>query len=482
MDARVGRGSEQAVASAADAVEQTLYEIRRKIYPRAVTGRFAAIRWALVFLTQAVFYGLAWLQWNGRQAVLFDIAARKFYIFGLVLWPQDIVYLAVLLILSAYSLFLFTAVAGRLWCGYACPQTVYTEIFLWIERKVEGDRMARMKLDRGTTDARKLRLKATKHALWIALSLWTGFTFVGYFTPIRALFGDIVALSVGPWEAFWMLFYGFATYGNAGWMREQVCKYMCPYARFQGVMFDPDTLVITYDRDRGEPRGGRSKSVDPKAAGLGDCVDCGICVQVCPTGIDIRNGLQYECIGCAACIDGCNRVMDKVGYPRGLIRYSTENAVKRHADKAEILRRAFRPRVLVYTGILWLVLIAAAAMLWQRAPFKVDVIRDRVAMAADAGDGIVQNVYRLQIMNTDETPRSFTLSASGLPALELSTRDNPVELGGATARMVPVRIKARPDSNTHGSVEIEFRIEGRKRGEADLTPVVVVERTRFIVP
>ncbi|MBX9963786.1 MAG: cytochrome c oxidase accessory protein CcoG [Burkholderiales bacterium] len=477
MDARVA-----GVAEAADTVEQTLYEIRRKIYPRAVSGRFAAIRWSLVFLTQAVFYGLAWLQWNGRQAVLFDIAARKFYIFGLVLWPQDIVYLTVLLILSAYSLFLFTAVAGRLWCGYACPQTVYTEIFLWIERKVEGDRMARMKLDRGATDARKLRLKATKHGLWIALSLWTGFTFVGYFTPIRELFVNVAALSVGPWEAFWMLFYGFATYGNAGWMREQVCKYMCPYARFQGVMFDPDTLVITYDRDRGEPRGGRSKSVDPKARGLGDCVDCGICVQVCPTGIDIRNGLQYECIGCAACIDGCNQVMDKMGYARGLIRYSTENAVKRHEDQAAILRRVFRPRVLVYTGILWLVLVAAAAMLWQRAPFKVDVIRDRVAMQADAGDGVVQNVYRLQIMNTDETPRSFAISASGMPGLELSLRENPVELGGATSRMVPVRVKAKPDAGTHGSVEIEFRIEGRSRGENDLTPAVIVEKTRFIVP
>jgi cytochrome c oxidase accessory protein FixG len=481
MDTRVGAAG-KAAGSAADAVEQSLYEIRRKIYPRAVTGNFAAIRWALVFLTQAVFYGLAWLQWNGRQAVLFDIAARKFYIFGLVLWPQDIVYLTVLLILSAYSLFLFTAVAGRLWCGYACPQTVYTEIFLWIERKVEGDRMARMKLDRTATNARKLRLKATKHGLWIALSLWTGFTFVGYFTPIRELFGHVVALSVGPWEAFWMLFYGFATYGNAGWMREQVCKYMCPYARFQGVMFDPDTLVITYDRERGEPRGGRSKSADHKAAGLGDCVDCGICVQVCPTGIDIRNGLQYECIGCAACIDGCNQVMDKVGYPRGLIRYSTEHAVKHHEDRASILRRVLRPRVLLYTGILWIVLIAAAAMLWQRAPFKVDVIRDRVAMAADTGDGTVQNVYRLQIMNTDETPRSFTIAASGLPDLELSTRDNPVELGGATSRMVPVRIKARPDAATHGSVEIEFRIEGRMQGAADLTPVVIVEKSRFIVP
>jgi cytochrome c oxidase accessory protein FixG len=199
--------------AAADSVEQSLYEVRRKIYPRAVTGHFATARWLLVFLTQAAFYGAAWLQWNGRQAVLFDIASRKFYIFGLVLWPQDIVYLTVILILSAYSLFLFTAVAGRLWCGYACPQTVYTEILLWIERKVEGDRMARMKLDKGPLDTRKLRLKATKHGLWIALALWTGFTFVGYFTPIRHLAQDVAGFSTGPWETFWMLFYGFATYG-----------------------------------------------------------------------------------------------------------------------------------------------------------------------------------------------------------------------------------------------------------------------------
>jgi cytochrome c oxidase accessory protein FixG len=398
------------------------------------------------------------------------------------MWPQDIVYLTVLLIISAYSLFLFTAVAGRLWCGYACPQTVYTEIFLWIERKVEGERMARMKLDREPVGARKVRLKATKHGLWIALSLWTGFTFVGYFTPIRELFSAVIGLSAGPWETFWMLFYGFATYGNAGWMREQVCKYMCPYARFQGVMFDPDTLVITYDSERGEPRGGRSKSVDAKAAGLGDCVDCGICVQVCPTGIDIRKGLQYECIGCAACIDGCDQVMDKVGYPRGLIRYSTENALKRHDDNAAIVRRAFRPRVLIYAGILAVIVVAAAAMLWQREPVKVDVIRDRVAMAADTGDGTVQNVYRLQIMNTDETRRSFRITASGLPGLELATRENPVELSGAASQMVPVRIKARPDPQTHGSVPIEFRIEGRPANDPGATPVVIVERSRFLVP
>jgi cytochrome c oxidase accessory protein FixG len=467
---------------AAGVVEQSLYEIRKKIYPRAVTGKFATARWLLVFLTQAVFYGLAWLQWNDRQAVLFDIASRKFYIFGLVFWPQDIIYLTVLLILSAYSLFLFTAIAGRLWCGYACPQTVYTEIFLWIERKVEGDRLARVKLDKEPLTARKFRLKATKHGLWIALALWTGFTFVGYFTPIRALWADLTSFGLGPWETFWMLFYGFATYGNAGWMREQVCKYMCPYARFQGVMFDPDTMVITYDPERGEPRGPRAKSVDHKAKGLGDCVDCGICVQVCPTGIDIRNGLQYECIGCAACIDGCNQVMDKMGYPRGLIRYSTENAIKQHLDRATILRRALRPRVLIYTGILLVVVVAAAVTLWHRAPVKVDVIRDRVPMMADSGDGFVQNVYRLQIMNTEEARRTFHVTVAGLPDIQLESGDLTVELAGASSRMVPLRVKARPAAGVHGSEPIEFRIESRPTNEPGASPLVIIERSRFVVP
>jgi len=461
------------------AVEQTLYEIRRKIYPRAVTGNFATARWALVFLTQAIFYGLPWLSWNDRQAVLFDLASRKFYIFGLVFWPQDIVYLTVILILSAYSLFLFTAVAGRLWCGYACPQTVYTEIFLWIERKVEGDRVARMKLDKAPLSAGKVGRKVLKHGLWIALALWTGFTFVGYFTPIQTLLKDVAAFGTGPWETFWMLFYGFATYGNAGWMREQVCKYMCPYARFQGVMFDPDTLVITYDKERGEPRGARSKSADPAKLNLGSCVDCNICVQVCPTGIDIRNGLQYECIGCAACIDGCNQVMDKMGYERGLIRYSTENAVKQHLDKGGIVRRVLRPRVLLYTGILFIVLVAAVVTLAHRVPVKVDVIRDRVPMSASAGDGRVENVYRLQIMNTDETPRRFTIAVTGMPDIQLEARENPVDLPGARSRMIPVRVLARPGTDAHGSQNIVFTVTGEAPGTE---PVVITEHARFVVP
>jgi cytochrome c oxidase accessory protein FixG len=277
---------------------------------------FAQWRWAVVALTQLVFYGLPWLEWGQRQAVLFDLASRRFYIFGLVLYPQDFIYLTGILVISALSLFLFTAVAGRLWCGYACPQTVYTEIFLWIERHVEGDRSARMRLDKADMSLEKLVKKWTKHFLWIGVAIWTGFTFVGYFTPIKELGMEFFQARMGSWEIFWVFFYGFATYGNAGFMREQVCKYMCPYARFQSAMFDKDTMIVSYDVARGEPRGPRSKSVDYKAKGLGECVDCTLCVQVCPTGIDIRNGLQYECIGCGACADVCDTVMDKMGYPR----------------------------------------------------------------------------------------------------------------------------------------------------------------------
>jgi cytochrome c oxidase accessory protein FixG len=460
----------------ADVVEQRLYEVRKAIHPRAVHGWFAAWRWLLVWGTQIVFYGTAWLQWNGRQAVLFDIAHRKFYIFGLVFWPQDIIYLTVLLIISALSLFLFTAVAGRLWCGYACPQTVYTEIFMWIEQKIEGDRNARIKLDKQEFGFEKLWKKAAKHATWIAFALWTGFTFVGYFTPIRELWYEVaVALhlssapgaGLGPWETFWSLFYGFATYGNAGWMREQVCTYMCPYARFQSAMFDKDTLIITYDKARGEPRG--------KGDGKGDCVDCSICVQVCPTGIDIRQGLQYQCIGCAACIDGCDQVMEKVGRPKGLIRYSTTHALEQKFTRAQMFRRAFRPRVLVYTAILGTVIAAAALGLYLRVPLKVDVIRDRAAIAREVEGGLVENVYRLQIMNTTESARVFEIVVAGPPTLQLATEPR-VLVGTTESRMVPVRVRVDPARVPSGTHKIQFSIRA-----TDDDRVAVQEQSVFIV-
>ncbi|MGB5079678.1 MAG: cytochrome c oxidase accessory protein CcoG [Burkholderiales bacterium] len=456
-------------------VEESLYEVRRKIYPRAVSGWFARWRVALVLATQLVFFGTPWLEWNSRQAVLFDLGARKFYLFGLVLWPQDFVYLTLLLVISALALFLFTAVAGRLWCGYACPQTVYTEVFLWIEREIEGGRQRRIKLDGSPLSTKKLGLKAAKHGVWIALSLWTGFTFVGYFTPIRELALEAATLGLGPWETFWILFYGFATYGNAGWMREQVCLYMCPYARFQSAMFDSDTMIITYDRARGEPRGGRARSTDPKAAGLGDCVDCGICVQACPTGIDIREGLQYECIGCAACIDGCDQVMEKMGYRPGLIRYSTENALHGGWTFRTMLRRAFRPRVLVYTAVLAAVTLGAAASLALRVPLKVDVIRDRGSLSREAAGGTIENVYRLHIMNTEETPHRYRISVSGIPTLALAGEDV-IDVPAAAVRMVPVRLRIDADEGRPGSRRIEFEVEALEAGH-----IRARERSTFVV-
>jgi cytochrome c oxidase accessory protein FixG len=454
-------------AAPVQVVEQALYEVRKTIHPRAVHGWFAGWRWALVWATQLVFYGLAWLPWNDRQAVLFDIVHRKFFIFGLVFFPQDIIYLTVLLIVSALSLFLFTAVAGRLWCGYACPQTVYTEIFMWVEQKIEGDRAARLRLDAAPLSARKFALKAAKHGVWVAIALWTGFTFVGYFTPIHELWDAVLSLATGPWETFWVLFYGFATYGNAGWMREQVCKYMCPYARFQSAMFDKDTLIITYDPERGEPRG--------KGPGAGHCVDCSICVQVCPTGIDIRKGLQYECIGCAACIDGCDRVMEKVGYPKGLIRYSTQHAMEKKLTRAQMFKRAFRPRVLVYSAILWSIIIAAGASLWNRVPLKVDVIRDRAAISREIEGGQIENVYRLQVMNTHESARRFDIDVEGLPGAVLAG-EAAVLLEGAGTRMVPIRVRVPGGTLAAGTHPMAFLVHAR-----DDETVAVREKSVFIV-
>ena len=452
----------------------SLFEAQKKIYPRSITGLFARWRWAMVFLTQLVFYGLPWLEWGQRQMVLFDLGARRFYIFGLVLYPQDFIYLTGLLIISAMSLFLFTAVAGRLWCGFACPQTVYTEMFMWIEHKIEGDRSARLRLDKGTWSVEKVRKKTLKHLVWLAVALWTGFSFVGYFVPIRELGAELLALH-GGWQVFWVLFYGFATYGNAGFMREQVCKYMCPYARFQSAMFDSDTLVVTYDVERGEPRGPRTKAIDPKAKGLGDCIDCTLCVQVCPVGIDIRDGLQYEGIGCGLCVDACNTVMDKMQYPRGLIRYSTQNAVANRWPQSQILRRVLRPRVLIYSAALVALCVAMLASLSMRTPLKVDVVRDRAALSRIVAGGKLENIYRLQIMNATEAEQLYRISAGGLDALELAS-DPEVTISAADSRWVAVRLQIPYGSAASGSHPVFFEVQAVGTGAH------VTEKSVFLVP
>ena len=457
-----------------------LYAAHQKIYPRSVQGIFAKWRWGFVFLTQIIFYCLPWLEWGQRQAVLFDLGVRRFYIFGIVLYPQDFIYLTGLLVISAFSLFLFTAIAGRLWCGYACPQTVYSEIFMWIERKVEGDRTARMRLDSQDMSLEKLVKKWYKHFLWIGLSIWTGFTFVGYFTPIRELGMEFFLGNMSSWEVFWVFFYGFATYGNAGFMREQVCKYMCPYARFQSSMFDKDTLIVTYDAERGEPRGARSKKADLASLSLGACVDCTLCVQVCPTGIDIRNGLQYECIGCGACADVCDTVMDKVGYPRGLVKYSTQHAMQNKWTASQTFKHIFRPRVLIYTGILLLVVSLLLGSLLTRKSFKVDVVRDRATLARIVSGGNIENVYRLQIMNAAEKRQHFKVTAEGLYELKVLTDSEDLTVESTQSRWVSVRLQVPYDSAVPGSYPVRFTIEASDDNETGHTQLE--EKSVFLIP
>ncbi len=456
----------------------SLYASERKIYPRDVSGKLQSLRLTAVVVLLGMFYGFPWLRWDGRQAVLFDLPARKFYIFGLNFWPQDFVFLAALLIIAGMALFFFTTLAGRLWCGYACPQTVWTEVFLWMERWTEGDRGRRMKLDAGPWNRDKILRKGSKHFLWLVFALWTGFTFVGFFTPITQLAARS-PLEWGGWEQFWVLFYALATWGNAGFLREQVCKYMCPYARFQSAMFDRNTLLIAYDPMRGEPRGPRKRGLgsvlergrglidqvlaydyvfrkdEPlplfEAQQLGDCIDCTICVQVCPTGIDIRNGLQYECIACGACIDACDEVMDKMGYPHGLIRYSTQNAIDGKPT------RIIRPRIIIYGVLLLALCLGWAWGVSHRSPMIAEVLRDRNALYQVVADGRVENSYTLKIINKTVEPRSYRIRVVAGTGIELVGGERIVPAAAEEVLDVPLTLSA--PASAHGIQAVRFDIQ-----------------------
>lgn len=454
-----------------------------KIYTRATSGRYARLRWLMVWLTQLVFYSMPWLTWNGRQAILVDLDERRFYLFNLVLYPQDFIYLTLLLIISALGLFFVTALAGRVWCGFACPQTVYTKLFMWVEARWEGDRSARMRLDASPWSVEKLARRSGKQLSWGAISLWTGFTFVAYFTPALALANEALQGRWGPWETFWVFFYALAVYGNAGYLREQVCKHMCPYARFQSAMFDQDTLIIGYDSKRGDPRGSRPRAVDAKSLGLGDCIDCTLCVQVCPTGIDIREGLQSNCIGCAACIDACDDVMDKMGSPRGLVKYSTQNGMDKGWTRAQLMERLHRPRVLMYGALLLAVTVWFVVGLGARNPLRVDVIRDRGVMARTVGRGDIENVYRLQIMHALEHAQRYQISVTGYDGLQLSASSRAeLILDSAAERLVPVAVSlpAEQASRLAGqNLPIQFHV---RPVDAVDGRIEVIESSRFIVP
>ncbi len=490
-----------------DAQGNSFYVSERKVYPRDVSGRFARLRVAAVIWLLGMFYLFPWLPWDGRQAVLFDLPARKFYVFGLVFWPQDFLFLALLLIIAAMALFFFTALAGRLFCGYACPQTVWTEVFLWMEQWTEGDRAKRMKLDAGPWTREKFLRKGAKHVLWLLLALWTGFTFVGFFTPITDLGGRLFTLAWGGWETFWVLFYALATWGNAGFLREQVCKYMCPYARFQSAMFDRNTLLIAYDPMRGEPRGPRKRglgSVLERARGLldmrtaydyvfrasqhptaadnrlqahgtitlggigekaeplpkfqldqlGDCIDCTICVQVCPTGIDIRNGLQYECIACGACIDACDDVMGKMGYPQGLIRYSTQNAIDGSST------RVARPRIFVYGTLLLALLVGWGWGVGNRSDLIAEVLRDRNALYRQDSDGRVENDYTLKLINKAQVAQQYRIRLeSDTPGIMLREGEMVVEAGPEQVLSLPLTASATSGDDVRGRHAVRILVE-----------------------
>lgn len=450
---------------------EEFYEKHHKIYPRKVSGWFARLRISGVFFLLGGYYLIPWFRWDNHQAVLFDLPARKFYIFGLTFWPQDFFYLAALLIIAALTLFFFTALAGRLWCGYACPQTVWTEVFLWIERTIEGSRNQQIKLDKEVMTSHKFSLKALKHFIWLSLSAWTGFTFVGYFTPITELGSAIFQFSLGPWETFWIIFYSFATYGNAGWMREQVCIYMCPYARFQSAMFDKDTLIISYDEKRGESRGARKKSDDPKEKGLGDCVDCSLCVHVCPTGIDIRDGLQYQCIGCASCIDVCDDVMEKMGYEKGLVRYTTQNRIDGKTTNL------FRPRILIYASLLIIVSLTLIYSIATRIPLELDIIRDRNTLYRETVDGLVENIYTLKLINMDTKKHQYQLRADGLKNMVFIKPKATIEIKTGEVINLAVRIQIDPINLSKTSSTVNFYLNA-----IDQPGLAVTEKARFIGP
>lgn len=447
-----------------------LYASRKKIYVKEVKGFFQRIRNVSLTALMGMYFLFVWITVDGQPLIHFDLPAREFHLYGATFYPQDFILLSGMLIICAFGLFFITTLFGRVWCGYTCPQTVWTFIFMWVEERIEGGRNKRMKLDKAPRSAEKIAKKSAKHSAWLLIALATGLTFVGYFYPIRDLIADLFTLQANGWAYFWVGFFTVATYLNAGWMREQVCLYMCPYARFQSVMFDPNTRVVSYDPNRGEPRGSRKKGVAPADLGLGDCIDCGQCVQVCPTGIDIRDGLQYECIGCALCIDACDDVMDKMNYPRGLIRYTTENELEGKTSKL------LRPRTFGYGLVLVAMMAAITITIMTRVPAQLDVLKDRGAPFGYNGDGRVENSYTLKIANMTETPHTFTISASGLEGIRVLTQET-VTVDSGENRSVPTVVDVDPDTISESNNAIVFRIES----QSDESLVLETE-SRFIGP
>ena len=453
--------------------ENTSQAPGEKIQVREIHGVFQKIRSYSLWGLMALFFATSWLNWGDRQAILFDLPARQFHFFGITFWPQDFFLLSGLLIIAAYGLFTVTNLAGRVWCGYTCPQSSWSFVFMWIEEKTEGTRNKRIKMDKAPMSLEKFFRRGTKHLLWLLLALATGLTFIGYFSPIRDLVPNLLSFDLNSWEIFWVGFFTLATYLNAGWLREQVCIHMCPYARFQSVMFDQDTLIVSYDEKRGEGekgRGARKKGIDPQAEGLGDCIDCSLCVQVCPTGIDIRDGLQYQCIGCALCIDACDSIMDKMGYEPGLVRYTTEHALEGGTT------HFMRPRLIGYALVLLLMISGLVYAMMSRTAFELDIIRDRGSLYQLTPNDTVANSYTLEMMNMSQHELEYRIKIEGL---NIFTSDVPetVTLHSNELRAYPFTIEADPDDLETSKTNIEIIVY-----EEATQAEVAREESRFIAP
>jgi cytochrome c oxidase accessory protein FixG len=438
---------EDARSVAARKKELPLYVDRIKVHPKDVSGVFRRLKWTVLALCLGVYYLAPFLRWDRGpaapdQAILIDLPGRKAYFFMIEIWPQEVYFLTGLLILAAIGLFLVTSLFGRLWCGYACPQTVWTDLFMWVERKIEGDRNARIKLDAAPYTAGKIAKRAAKHSAWIAIALATGGAWALYFDDAPTL---IRAFFVGEASYSQYLFVGIftaTTYVLAGWAREQVCTYMCPWPRFQSAMLDDESYVVTYEAWRGEPRGKLVKAAagaDPWL-GRGDCVDCNSCVATCPTGIDIRDGQQLECIGCGLCIDACDAVMDKVGRPRGLVRFDTLTNQNCRAEGKPPHHRFVRPRTMIYAGVLAAVSVVMLVALMLRTTVELNVLRDRAPLFVTLSDGQIRNAYTIHVLNKTHEPRDFEFAVSGLAGAALSVA------GAQAAPAARVPLAAKPDS------------------------------------
>jgi cytochrome c oxidase accessory protein FixG len=450
------------------------YKSNDSIHIREQKGLYQKIRRYVGWLLMIGFLVTPFIQYNGEQAILLDVAKQEFRIFAVTFWPQDFILLAGIGMVSAFSLFFITTWLGRVWCGYICPQTIWSLAYIWVEHRIEGSRNKRRSLDKSPWNANKIQKRLLKHSIWLVMSWLTATTFISYFIPTYVLYPEMLAFEWSGVVTFWVVFFAICTHGNAGWFREQFCTLFCPYARFQAVMFDSKTLIVAYDEKRGEGRAPRKRSDDPKALGLGDCVDCNLCVDVCPAGIDIRNGLQYECISCALCIDACDETMLKFNYPKGLIRYTSEDALLGKKTKP------FSVKLGAYASLC--ILLSSLLGIWisERIPLEANIIRDRNALYRINYEGIVENTYTLKILNKSQQVMHYKINVADLelePNDSITATDTAnvntikeVKIAAGTMQEVPVTLSVDGYNLTKKMTNISFIIQSIEQ------PKVVVKK------